>query len=369
MKIVHFSDLHLDAKFAWAGAVGDAARRRRQALRDTLRAIIELTRAVDADALFCGGDLYEHDRSTPDTSEFLRSSFASLSPTPVFISPGNHDFFGPGSIYAHTTWPDNVHVFSEPTLRPVSLDHGLTLWGAAHRVPANTAGFLDGFTVQGEGVHLALFHGSDRSWWSEQEDGVKQPHAPFASHQITDAGLSHAFLGHYHTPKDAPHHTYPGNPDPLEFGENGARGAVVATVDSHGSVTRERHDVSVTTVHDLTLDLTGCSHRQGIRDRLASAIEGLSGLARVTISGDLDPKVELSLADISETLSTTLEGHQVRLGTIQAAYDFETIRQEPTVKGRFVSDVLAAGLPSEEERRVLVAGLRAFDGRNDLEVL
>ena len=48
MKIVHFADLHLDARFAWAGASGAAARRRRQALRDVLVRIADLTREVRA---------------------------------------------------------------------------------------------------------------------------------------------------------------------------------------------------------------------------------------------------------------------------------------------------------------------------------
>ena len=36
VKIVHFADLHLDSGFAWVGADGAAARRRRQSLRDSL---------------------------------------------------------------------------------------------------------------------------------------------------------------------------------------------------------------------------------------------------------------------------------------------------------------------------------------------
>ena len=68
MKIVHFADLHLDSAFAWLGAAGDAARRRRQALRDVLRAIVKLARDEQADALFCGGDLYEGERAKQDTA-------------------------------------------------------------------------------------------------------------------------------------------------------------------------------------------------------------------------------------------------------------------------------------------------------------
>ena len=92
MKIVLFSDLHLDSAFSWMSGAPGAARRRRQALRDTLLKIVETTVQVEADALLCGGDLYEGDRFTPDTAAFLKSTFEQLHPIPVFIAPGNHDW-------------------------------------------------------------------------------------------------------------------------------------------------------------------------------------------------------------------------------------------------------------------------------------
>jgi DNA repair protein SbcD/Mre11 len=58
MRLVLFSDLHLDTAFRWAPP--DVARRRRRALRDTLVRIVALADEVDADAICCGGDLYEH---------------------------------------------------------------------------------------------------------------------------------------------------------------------------------------------------------------------------------------------------------------------------------------------------------------------
>ena len=369
MKIVHFSDLHLDSPFAWAGATGDVARRRRQALRDTLVNIANLAREQNADALLCGGDLFEHDRVTPDTAEFLRTTFIALNPIRVFLAPGNHDFYDQRSLYSLVNWPDNVHIFDDPTLRPVELEAGLTLWGAAHRVPANTPNFLEGFRVSGSGIHLGLFHGSENSWWAEQDDGVKKPHAPFETHQIEEAGFHHVFLGHYHRPKDAPFHTYPGNPDPLEFGEQGERGAVVATIAPDGTIARERHRVGITGVHDLNLDVSGCTTQQQIRDLLTQRTGGMTGLARLTVSGELDPNVELNVTDLADILSNAFDAHRVSIGDIHAAYDIETIRAEPTVRGRFVNDVLAAGLDDDEERRVLVTGLRALAQRSDLEVL
>ena len=367
MKIVHFADLHLDAGFAWAGADGAAARRRRQSLRDSLAAITALARDVDAGALFCGGDLYEHDRVTPDTARFLRATFAELAPRRVCLAPGNHDWYGPDSLYALVDWSPNVHVFSEPRLQPVPLAGGLTLWGAAHCAPANTGNFFDGFRADGPGVHVALCHAAERTGLAAQ-GGDKQPHAAFDAGDIARARLAHAFLGHYHRPRDAARHTYPGNPDPLAFGEDGERGAVVAAITADGRVARERRGVAQTTAHDLRLDVTGCASRQDVRDRLTRAAEGRHGVARLIVEGELHPDVDLREADL-QALLESFDAVQVRFGALHAGYDIEETGREPTVRGQFVRDVRAAGLPEDEARRVLAAGLRALAGRTDLETV
>ena len=368
MKIVHFADLHLDAHFAWTGASGDAARRRRQALRDALGRIAQLVRETEADALFCGGDLYENDRVAPDTAEFLRATFAELDPVRVFLAPGNHDWYGPQSLYALVEWSRNVHVFTEPRLRPVRLDADLTLWGGAHCVPANTGNFLDGFHADGPGTHIALFHGSERIWLSAQGHD-KQPHAPFDASDIEKAGLEHAFLGHYHRPKDAARHTYPGNPEPLAFGEAGERGAVIATINAGGPVHRERRRIAEGRVHDVHLDVTGCVTREQIKERLDEATGGLSGLVRLTVGGEIDPGVELREDELREFLDARFEAVRIRRGRLRAGYDLDAIRRENTVRGQFVNDVLDSDLPEDARRRVLITGLRALDDRDDLEVL
>ena len=364
MKLVAFSDLHLDTQFQWAPPA--VARKRRQALRDTLGRITQLAVEISADAVLCGGDLYEHDRFSPDTGAFLRSTFAKLHPMPVFIAPGNHDWYGPASLYRNVDWSSNVHIYTEARLEPMNLTDGLTLWGAAHRAPANTGDFLRGFRVDAGGVHIALFHGSEASFLSWQESG-KLPHAPFDSVEIESAGLHHAFLGHYHRPRDEARHTYPGNPEPLTFGEDGERGVVVAEVLADGTVTRERRRVSQTDVHDKDVDITECDSMQDVRDRIADALVGLSGLARVTLSGELRPDVDLKVTDLNDVAPWT-DATIVRVGVIRPGYDLDRVQSEQTVRGEFVREVMATELPDEEKRRILATGLRALDGRDDLEV-
>lgn len=370
VKLLLFSDLHLEAPFAWLAGQRDAARRRRQQLRETLVRIVDLALAERVEALLCGGDLYENELWTPDTAAFLQQQLDRLAPRRVFLAPGNHDWLGPDSLYRRTAWGAHVHLFDTDRLAPVALADGLTLWGAAHLRPAGTAGFLEGFRVDRGGVHLALFHGSETGWWAEQEDGRrKEPHAPFRAEQLAAAGLHHAFLGHYHRPRDAERFTYPGNPAPLTFGEDGERGAVLAEVAADGSVRRSRRAVGVGRAHDLRLDVTGAASRQEILARLRDLVAGLDGVARLTVGGDLDPEVDLAAGDLAAA-APELDGLLVRFVGLRVAYDLEAIAAEPTVRGQFARAVLAdPELADEDERRrVLVTGLRALDGRDDLLV-
>ncbi|SDG87418.1 Calcineurin-like phosphoesterase [Lentzea fradiae] len=226
MKLLLFADLHLDTRFPNAGPA------RRQALRDTLGRIVDLAQESGADAVLCAGDLYEHDRCSPSTASFLQSAFDCT--VPVFLAPGNDDWYGPQSVYRQVDWTPNVHVFTDGTLTPVELADGVTLWGAAHVGPGPARDFLDGFAVNRGGVNLALCHGT-------------------APEDVTITGLDHAFLGHVHTPEHAAHHTFPGNPDPLTPGETGDRGAVLCTVHEDGTVSREVFDVSASRALDWGL--------------------------------------------------------------------------------------------------------------------
>ena len=216
MRLAHLADVHLDSQFGLFEP--QLARQRRQSIRRALRAALVEAASRQVEAILIAGDLYEHDRIAPDTPEYLHEVFAEVAPIPIFIAPGNHDWLGPTSLYLRSDWPGNVHVFRKDELERRELADGLYLWGAAHHGPAVTKNLLSGFRVVDDGIHLGLFHGAESSTLAFQTD-EKAPYGPFRAEQISESGLSHLFTGHLHTPIDADRFTYPGNPEPLTFGE------------------------------------------------------------------------------------------------------------------------------------------------------
>jgi hypothetical protein len=58
----------------------------------------------------------------------------------------------------------------------------------------------------------------------------------------------------------------------------------------------------------------------------------------------------------------------VRDGQLSVTYDLEAIHAEQTVRGQFARDAAETIEDPELRRRVVLTGLRALEGRTDLEV-
>ena len=160
MKLLAFSDVHLDSKFGWA--TPEVARRQRLHLREAVADTIRPAKEGGIDGVLIAGDLYERDRVSAGTIHFLQETFEDAR-VPIYITPGNHDCADLESAYLRNAWPGNVNIFQQPALTPQPLADGVTLWGAAHIMPSDTAGFFDsGFHVTGSGLHIAVFHGEER---------------------------------------------------------------------------------------------------------------------------------------------------------------------------------------------------------------
>ena len=96
-------------------------------------------------------------------------------------------------------------------------------------------------------------------------------------------------------------------------------------------------------------------------------LEGLRGIARITVCGELEPTVDIKPADLTAA-APWLDAIVARFDSLTDAYNIEELAQEPTVRGEFIRDVQNSDLSEDEKHRVLLTGIRALDGRQDLEV-
>ena len=380
MKIIHTSDIHLDASFASSGMTPALGRSRRQSLRAVLRAI--LTRAAEwpADAVLIAGDLFEQDRISQDTVAFLRSEFERIRPIPIFIAPGNHDPYTPASPYALEAWPANVSIFTAPEWQAIQLMqcpltvHGFGFDGP--EVSCNPFGTLD--PPRDGRVHIALGHGSERG---HQPPG-KASYAPFEAASACPESLHYLALGHFHSPTqlEGPFATsawYAGAPEGHSFNETGMRHYLEIEIEGPESPETQRPVVTVRPVESAqsiyethTVDCTDISNSQQLIDHILKwkKPDGPAQLLRTTLTGIASLPLDQELASVRETLAASFAFIDIVDETLPAE-EFDDLARENTSLGMFVRRISAEieDAPDEALRRKLLRardlGVAAYRGK------
>lgn len=373
IRLIHTSDLHLDACYAEERLPAAFGNRRRQSLRDVLKRILERAVEWPADAVLIAGDLFEIDRISRDTVAFLQSSFENLGPVPVFIAPGNHDPYTTNSPYRTESWPSNVTIFSTPAWQRADVeDISLTVHGFAFDsldISQNPFGSLQ--IPQDGRVHVALGHGSEMGSIPPGKDA----YAPFRATDATPPGLRYLALGHFHGYKQVPGPydatvAYSGAPEGHGFGETGERYFLEVEIDE--KEVRVRPVTGNRTVYvTFSMDCSEFTNSQQIVDAIREHPKpnGLAAVARVTLTGNNSPEWRHEISAIRDALSDHFEYLKVVDATVELE-DYLFLAREHTSLGAFIA-MLNAELddtPDLGRRQMLLrareVGLAAYRGRD-----
>jgi DNA repair exonuclease SbcCD nuclease subunit len=355
--IVHAADVHLETAFTELR--GGA--RRRAALADAFVRVVDLALERKADALTIGGDLYEADRAGPQTARFVFAQLARFG-GPVFVAPGNHDPYSSGALYARDDRPPNVRVFAEPRWAAYQLAPDVTLYGFGH-APAEPGRPFANAHFDRPGARIALVHGSDE----DRCPPGKRATAPFTLAEIVASGATCVLAGHYHggtviADDTGPRLAYPGSPEPIKFGERGAHGALVMTVEK-GRVALEAVELARTRLVDLDVPLDDAASEHAVLAALERALApyGRDDYVRVRLQGTVAPGTRVDRDLVADRFGSGLGAIEVADDTVAA--DYAAIAREPNVRGRAVADLLArADAGDADARAALRYAVAAFAG-------
>ncbi len=284
LHILHAADLHLDAPFA--ALRSDQARQRRSEQRLLLDALADAAIERGADLVVLAGDLLDSAQTYRETAQALADALGRI-PAPVVISPGNHDFYYPGSLYAADLWPKNVLIFREGGVQRVELPD-VTLYGCAFTGPSR------------HDSPLALFRAPE-----EEKPSVMVCHAdvdgsggygPLPRSDIAQSGLTYLALGHVHTfsglqREGSTYWAYPGCTEGRGFDELGDKGALWITIDDERTVTAEFLPLCCRRYEILECDLTGKDPAGAVSAALRQG--SAQDICRLVLTGEAE-RVDLS---------------------------------------------------------------------------
>ncbi len=296
LKILHTADLHLDSPFEALPAGKAAIRRAEQ--RRTLAALSELAVSEDVDIVLLSGDLLDSTSSYFETGEELVACLRRMA-VPVFIAPGNHDPFTPGSPYARLRMPENVHIFTENAVRSVFLPELNTrVYGAAFTSRSAPALLTDFRAAEEPGVwKLLCLHGEVGNPLSAYD--------PITEEQLAGSGLHYAALGHIHKASGLCRagetwYAWPGCPEGRGFDECGDKTVNLITLDDAGGCERRTASVAARRYAVLSADITGADPLLSVITMLPD--DTVRDIYRVVLTGETEkaPDLKRLYANLSE---------------------------------------------------------------------
>ena len=231
MRFIHTADWQLGMCAAQAGP---RAAEVREARLTAARRVVEWAGAHAAEMILVAGDTFEN-HAVPrglaqQAADILGAFFG-----PVFLLPGNHDPWQPGSLWHHPAWRSypNIRILEkrEPILLPGAVLYPCPVF-AAHSREDPTAWIPrheDRATIA-----VGLAHGSLRGVSADDDH-------PIDPAVVERAGLDYLALGHWHSispdlstgPARA---VYSGTHETTKFGERDSGNVLLVEIDGPGAM-------------------------------------------------------------------------------------------------------------------------------------
>ena len=341
IRFLHGADFHLDSAFGALPAQRAAERRRES--RELLFRLADYVNGHDIDLMLLAGDLFDSASPFRETGEQLAAALGQMRAR-VFVAPGNHDWYGPGSPWETETWPENVTVFRERAMTAAEVPElDLVVHGAAFTGPDQPESLLAGFTAPADGkVHIGLLHG--------ELDGAEDRYDPIRREEVSASGLAYLALGHVHKRMEPltlgrTVCAWPGCLEGRGFDELGEKGFYKGTISDSGEVSltfvpfaRHRYEI-------LEVDVTGKEPRAAVEAALPPETAG--DLYRILLTGETG-EGGAGAAAIQEALADRFYALEVRDRT-RMAEDLWQRAEEDSLRGLFLRELRQRRKQAETE--------------------
>lgn len=367
IKILHLADYHLGLKPIHLGKLAED---RSVELLKSFKDICQLANDENIDAMLIAGDFIEQSDIGDSYFKAILNLLSTIK-AKVFIVAGNHDYISIGSRYLEE-FPNNVHIFKDDKIETVYLKEFDTyIHGVSFRSSYQRESILDqSKKIDQEAINIFLLHGDITN-----ESSL---YNPISNYHLNTLNAEYLALGHIHKAsgilkKGNTYYAYPGSPIGQGFDELGPKGVIIGEISKEKTELRQfiiKAPMFLEESFDVSKYETENEIANALKATLLDKYENLDNYFRVNLEGYVQEYNRLDLSVLQFELSD-LKYLEI-LDNTKMKIDYETARDESSLKGVFINNVLLEKERSikdsdlEKTRmldRVLELGLRAMEGR------
>ncbi len=395
LRVLQTSDWHLGAGVLPAGhGFDDSIRKTREEEEEQLLdRIVRIAKEENVELVLLPGDLWDQEVIAFSLARKVISALGSLSPIPVILLPGNHDFLGRDSFYREeaasrfgAVWPENVTVVRSTEFvsfrRPELADVGFTAKATGANVRVDDRELRNPPPKSAAKINILLYHGSRLHAGLEATLNRGKLTAPFTDEELLSAGFDYVALGHYHTfstvqdEQGVIRAAYSGEPFARDFASDSAKGVLIFDLEEGGIPPGRMRFIPTDSrrYRRVQVSLTGAADEGEALSRILKALReqdvGEMDLVRVKLHGAYGrgsswrPTFDLDGAAAGVELDTS---------RLRPAFDLERALEQAatgSVQAKFLREMaklLAEAGESDAEARARISlaarlGFEAFAG-------
>jgi len=283
IKILHTADHQLGVKFS---GFGERGRQLRQAVKECLKATVDLALAEAVNLVLIAGDLFDSNTVSRNLVDEAVAQLKRLAPIPVCILPGTHDCYDAASVYRRSEFQNipNIHIFTDEMRSIAFSDLDLAIYGRANLSPTGTESPLIGLEKNRETkYHVAMAHGEIAI-----EGKFAGDYYPIEQREIAASGMNYVALGHWHRYADFSQGDvkafYCGAPETLSFEEGEDSGFVLVVSMDESTMRVEKKRVGKYLWKTVNLEIEAFETEQELIQEIRKHA-GPNTLLRVRLSG------------------------------------------------------------------------------------
>lgn len=260
LKILHTADLHMDSSFA--SFLPEIQNKLKNIHRTIPEKLLEVSKRENCNMWLIAGDVFDGHPYSRESIAALRKAFAECG-VPVFISPGNHDFYSSESPWIKEKWPENVYIF-KGEIEAISVPLlDCIVYGSGFQSMDSESVLNDFHALKKASHEIMVMHGDPIH--------PKSPYNAVTSQQVRNSGLDYIALGHVHTQGSFVSGktvcAWPGCPMGRGWDETDTKGVYIVTLDFDTKLkfcpldTPQFHDVLLKNEHEIEIFLQSITQR------------------------------------------------------------------------------------------------------------
>ena len=350
MKFIHCSDIHLDSRME-RNLTAAQARERNAEICATFARMAKYACEHGVTAVLIAGDLFDMERATAQTADFLLDTIRAASGVDFLYLRGNHDVSG----FEGMDLPENLktfgtdwtcHRYGDVIIAGMDLER--EKWEACY----------DALDLPEETVNIVTLHGQVST--QPGEELIALP-------KLKRKNIDYLALGHIHAYQtgrldDRGVWCYCGCLEGRGFDECGEKGFVLLDV-TDGRVTPEFVPFARRTLEEVTVDITGLTTVSQILTAAEEKLQNVSAgsLVKVTLAGSFALETQKDLTFLKKMLEGKFYFLKIK-DESRLKIEKETYEHDASLKGEFIRLVMASDRSEAEKEQMICCGIRALSG-------